>query len=99
VVDLHKVEVGEVLSCLSPTSAADDVVMLRALELPVTDDPHILRRACELAIRLDQHLFHTLYHAVALETADSVLITADDRYLRAAGSRGRIMSLAEWTGA
>jgi hypothetical protein len=45
---------------------------------------------------LKQHLFDTYYHGVALETPDCVLITADERYLRAARAKGRIVSLTEW---
>lgn len=90
------VEVGAVLARESPATAAGDIVMLSALDIPVTDDPVILRRACEMAIDLKQHLFDTLYHAVALETADAVLITADERYFRAAQSHGRILTLTNW---
>lgn len=90
------VEVGAVLARESPATAADDIVMLSALELPATDDPLILRRACQLAIDLKQHLFDTLYHAVALQTPDALLITADERYLRAARPVGQIMHLMDW---
>lgn len=89
-------EVGAVLARTSPETAAEDVVMLSALDLPVSDDPLILRRACQMAIDLKQHLFDTFYHAVALETPDTVLITADERYFRAARSIGRIVNLADW---
>ena len=90
------VEVGAVLARESPASAADDVAMLKALELPVTDEPQVLRRGVELGIELKQHLFDTVYHAVALENEDSVLITADQRYLHAAQAKGRIMDLMDW---
>lgn len=90
------VEVGAVLARESPDTAADDVAMLSALELPETDEPFILRRGVELAIELKQHLFDTCYHAVALETPDTTLITADERYLRAARVKGRIMDLMDW---
>lgn len=90
------VEVGAVLARESPDTAADDVAMLSALELPKTDEPFILRRGVELAIELKQHLFDTCYHAVALETPDTTLITADERYLRAARVKGRIMDLMDW---
>ena len=56
----------------------------------------VLRRGVELAIELKQHLFDTYYHAVALETADAMLITADERYLRAARTKGRIIYLMDW---
>jgi predicted nucleic acid-binding protein len=90
------VEVGAVLARESPGTAMDDVGMLTALELPTTDDPQVLRRGVEVASELKQHLFDTYYHAVALETPDCVLVTADERYLRAARQKGCIMSLMEW---
>jgi predicted nucleic acid-binding protein len=91
------VEVGAVLARLSPETAEDDLVMLQALELPVDDSPTVLGRACRLAIDLEQHLFDTLYHAVALELPDATLVTADDRYLRAAAQHGRILRLSDRT--
>lgn len=90
------VEVGGVLARASPATAADDVEMLTALELPTTDDPQVLRSGVEIAMELKQHLFNTYYHGVALENADCTLITADERYLRAARAKGRIMGLMEW---
>lgn len=89
-------EVGAVLACESPQTAADDVTMLYALELPAADDPLVLRRGVELAMELKQHLFDTFYHAVALETSDTILITADERYLRAARIKGQIIHLMDW---
>jgi predicted nucleic acid-binding protein len=89
-------EVGAVLSRQSPDTAEDDTALLCGLELAVVDDPLVLRRGVQLATELKQHLFDTYYHAVALETPDAVLITADERYLRAARHKGRIVSLADW---
>ena len=90
------VEVGAVLARESPGTAADDVGMLTALELPTTDELQVLRRGVELAMELQQHLFDTYYHGVALETPDCILITADERYLRAARAKGNIVSLMDW---
>jgi predicted nucleic acid-binding protein len=90
------VEVGTVLARESPGTAVDDVGMLTALELPTTDELQVLRRGVELAMELKQHLFDSYYHGVALETPDCVLITADERYLRAARAKGNIVSLMEW---
>jgi len=89
-------ETGAVLARLSPATAVEDVTLLRALDLPATDEPAVLRRACQLAIDLGQHLFDTLYHAVALETDGGMFITADARYLRAARPIGRIVRLSDW---
>jgi predicted nucleic acid-binding protein len=61
--------------------------MLAALEFPTTDDPNVIRRATRLAIETNHHLFDTLYHAVALEHEDAVLVTADDRYYGKAASQ------------
>jgi predicted nucleic acid-binding protein len=90
------VEVGAVLARESPDTAIDDVGMLTALELPTTYDLPVLQRGVQLAMELKQHLFDTYYHGVALETPDCVLVTADERYLRAARAKGRIISLKEW---
>lgn len=90
------VEVGAVLARESPGTAVDDVGMLTALELPTTDELQVLRRVADLAMELKQHLFDSYYHGVALETPDCVLITADERYLRAARAKGNIVSLMEW---
>ncbi len=49
-----------------------------------------------MAIALKQHLFDTLHHAVALETPDALMITADERYFRAARSLSGILNLTNW---
>lgn len=90
-------EVGAVLSRISPETAIEDVLMLRAMELPISDEADVWRRACALAIDTRQHVFDTLYHAVALQTDDAVLITADDRYRAKAQSHGRLLRLRDWT--
>ena len=56
----------------------------------------LMSRATQLAIATGQHLFDTLYHAVAIEHEDAVLITADERYLAKAQHHGRILALAAW---
>jgi len=69
-------------------------------DLEVREPPHWLievgavlaRLSPETAVETGQHLFDTLYHAVALEHASATLITADDRYLTKAASLGRIVA-------
>lgn len=90
-------EVSAVLSRLSPDSAVQDVEMLHSLELPVRDDTAIYRRASQLAIELKKHVFDTLYHAVALETQGAMLVTADERYARAAAHLPSVMLLSSWS--
>jgi predicted nucleic acid-binding protein len=89
-------EVAAVAARLAPQTAVRDVEMLAALELPTTDDPNVIRRATSLAIETGHHLFDTLYHAVALENENAVLVTADDRYYRKAESYGTISALRDW---
>ena len=48
---------------------------------------------CELARALGQHVFDTLYHAVALLTPGAMLVTADERYYRKAAAYGSIVLL------
>ena len=90
-------EVSAVLSRLSPDSAVQDVEMLHALELPTRDDASTHRRACQLSIELKQHVFDTLYHSVALETDGALLVTADERYLRASRHLASVTSLSAWS--
>jgi predicted nucleic acid-binding protein len=90
------VEVGAALARLAPESASKDITRLQALELRVNDGPAVLGRGCRLAVDLRQHLFDTLYHAVALETPDATLVTADERYAKAAVEAGRVIRLADW---
>jgi predicted nucleic acid-binding protein len=89
-------EVAAVVSRVTPQTAVRDVEMLTALEFPTTDEPNVMRRATQLAIETNHHLFDTLYHAVALENDDTLLVTADDRYCMKAARHGRIASLGNW---
>ena len=89
-------EVAAVVARLAPQTAVHDVEMLAALEFPTTDDPNVMRRATNLAIETNHHLFDTLYHAVALENEDALLVTADDRYYMKAEPYGMIAALRDW---
>ncbi len=91
-------EVAAVVARLAPQTAVSDVEMLSALEFPTTDDPNVIRRATGLAIETNHHLFDALYHAVALEHEDTLLVTSDDRYYRKAKGYGRIVTLRDWLG-
>mgnify|MGYP003381367025 FL=1 len=89
-------EVAAVAARLTPSTAVQDVELIAALELPATDDPHVIARATSMAIETKHHLFDTLYHAVALEHEDAVLVTADDRYYAKAERYGKIALLHDW---
>ena len=53
------------------------------------------RKAAEIAIRLNHHLFDTLYHAVALEER-ATLVTADQAHFGKAKDLGKIELLADF---
>lgn len=89
-------EVAAVTARLKPAMSRDAVGLLHAMELPTLNEPEIYHRACELAATLDQHVFDTLYHAVALAVPDCLLITADDRYWRKAARVGNIQRLRDY---
>ena len=84
-------ETSAVVSRLSPTIAQESVALLYAMDFPVLNGPEVYGRACQLAIELQQHLFDTLYHAVALCQPETILVTADDRYYRRASTVGSIV--------
>jgi predicted nucleic acid-binding protein len=90
------IEVAAVAARLTPQNAIQHVEMLAAMQLPTIDDPNVIRRATVLAIETGTHLFDTLYHAVALEHEDALLVTADDRYRRKAAHYGKIVLLHDW---
>jgi predicted nucleic acid-binding protein len=89
-------EVAAVAARLTPSTAVRDVELIAALELPTTDDPNVIARATNLAIETKHHLFDTLYHAVALEYEDAMLVTADGRYYAKAERYGKIAALHGW---
>lgn len=88
-------EVAAVLARKKPEFAEADLRDLLALDLRIAEDSLIYACACDLAIRLNHHLFDTLYHALALQTRDAVLITADERYFKKAQAIGRILWLGD----
>jgi predicted nucleic acid-binding protein len=90
------IEVAAVAARLTPDTALEDIGLLSAMRFPTSEEPNVLLRATTLAIQTDHHLFDTLYHAVALDHGDAVLVTADDRYRRKAERYGSVVALAEW---
>ena len=88
-------EVAAMIARLEPEITGQAIDLLDAMEFRVRDDAAIYKRAAVLAAELNQHLFDTLYHAVALEH-DAILISADRRYFNKAGQLGRIAYLPHW---
>ena len=89
-------EVVAVMARLDPRSAREVESLLYAMEFPVADDEEVYRWACDLAIKLRQHVFDTLYHAVALTTSGALLVTADEQYFRKASHLGQIVRLIDF---
>lgn len=89
-------EVAAVLARLKPQEAQDDLMNLLAIERRTVDSPEVYSSAVVLASTLGQHVFDTLYHALALRTASAVLVTADRRYFDKARHLGQIAWLAEF---
>ncbi|EAR21295.1 type II toxin-antitoxin system VapC family toxin [Nitrococcus mobilis] len=89
------IEVAAVISRLRPAMAERAIELLDAMELPIINDPGIIRRASRLAVQLQHHLFDTAYHALALEWG-ATLVTADRRYYRKARALGGVRDLTDW---
>ena len=91
-------EVAAVLVRLAPKTVGSSVEALMALSFVKTaNDVDHYQRAISLALKLDHHLFYTLYHAVALEEK-ATLITADGKYYDKAKRIGSILMLEEFDG-
>ena len=90
-------EVAAVVSRLKPDRAQQYIDDLAQLNITWAAPTVAYGRAIELARQLDHHLFDTLYHALALSTADAVLVTADRRYFVKAQHLGQIVWLADYS--
>lgn len=90
-------EAAAVIARLDASQARRAVALLYALELPIRVDVEVYEKACALSVLLTQHVFDTLYHAVALPDPGAVLVTADERYYRQAQRIGRIVRLQDFT--
>lgn len=89
-------EVAAVLSRIAPATARQDIEDLYAMRIPVVESVELYTTASRLATALDQHVFDTLYHAVALLTPDCTLVTADERYYGKARKAGSIALLGNF---
>lgn len=89
-------EVGAVLVRETAATAQRDLLRLLAVEQQTIADPDHYALALTLAARHRQHVFDTLYHALALRVDGAVLVTADERYERSVRAEGRIVRLADF---
>jgi predicted nucleic acid-binding protein len=90
-------EVTAVLAREKPNGAIDDLLDLMDIECRVVETPEVYAAGLTLAVRYQHHLFDTLYHAVALQTAGATLVTADRRYFVNARREGQMVLLADWS--
>ena len=89
-------EVLNVVVRRRPEQLTKAVAMLGMLNAEVRFGDIVHLRAAEIARETGAHMFDTLYHAVALEEPDGMLITADLRYYEAARPFGCIARLDEF---
>jgi predicted nucleic acid-binding protein len=89
-------EVGAVLARLTPESAAAKFVALRKLIFRREEGTAVYTAAIDLSIRLNHHLFDTLYHAVALHHPGTICVTADLRYYEKARNLGCLVLLSDF---
>jgi predicted nucleic acid-binding protein len=90
-------EVAAVCIRLRPDIAMRAVDLFYAMDIPVRNTLAVYRHACSLATEFEHHVFDTLYHAVALESHDTLLVTTDSRYFRKAERKGAIVLLADFS--
>lgn len=87
-------EVSVVLARLLPDKLSELLPLLDAIAPDLADSPAIYRRAADIAMAFNHHLFDTLYHAVALER-NAVLITADRKYFNKVAALSSICLLED----
>jgi predicted nucleic acid-binding protein len=86
-------EVLAVIARRQPQDAQLALVTMLDMDTVCPVDSKTYLRAVVLSHRHKQHLFDTFYHALALEHG-ATLITADDRYYRAASGEGAVQQLS-----
>jgi predicted nucleic acid-binding protein len=89
-------EVVGVITRLKPDRAPATVALLMHSRFSTVARRTVYRRASELSIALNHHLFDTLYHAVAWEEG-AMLVTADEAYFNKAKGLGAIQLLADFS--
>ncbi len=90
-----RVEVFSVVARLAPERFGETWHLLASLNVEEQSSKPVLERAVSLASQFRHHLFDTLYHAIALEQA-ATLITADDAYFAKAYRLGNIELLTNY---
>jgi predicted nucleic acid-binding protein len=89
-------EVIAVLSRTKPGAVDDALIFLDDMRPVIVAGVPVVKRAAQLSIALNHHLFDTLYHAVALEE-QATLVTADEAYFGKAKDLGAIQRLSDFS--
>jgi predicted nucleic acid-binding protein len=89
------IEILAVIARMRPRRVDFVLGLLAALPLTAASGLSSHRRAADIAISLNHHLFDTLYHAVALEE-QATLVTADETYFGKAKDLGAIRLLRDF---
>ncbi len=89
-------EVIGVLARVRPVLVDDALIVLNDMNPKVIHGVATLKRAADISISLNHHLFDTLYHAVALEEG-ATLVTADEVYFAKAKDLGAIVQLCDFS--
>jgi len=88
-------EIIAVLARTDPGAVDDALLFLDDMKPTTIQGVPVLRRAADLSIALNHHLFDTVYHAVALEEG-ATLVTADEAYFSKAKHLGGIEFLSDF---
>ena len=96
IVENFNAEVAAVPAREQPATAGEDLIHLQSIEWEVDDWPRLYATAIELSIRLQYHLFDTLYHATALHTGGATMVTSDEGYYGKAHGEGGIVRLRDF---
>ena len=88
-------EVIAVLARIDPGAIDDALLLLDDMKPTLIHGVPVLKRAADMSIALNHHLFDTLYHAVALEEG-ATLVTADTAYFGKAKDLGGVQLLADF---
>lgn len=89
-------EVAAVLAREKPGEALADLHDLLNLDFRRLESTALYSQAIDLSIRLNHHLFDTLYHATAFHVPGAICVTADARYYEKAKDLGQIRLLADF---
>jgi predicted nucleic acid-binding protein len=88
-----RAEVIGVVARVDPSIVDDVILALHDMRPRVQTSLDVYKRAANLTVTLNHHLFDTLSHAVALEVG-ATFVTADEQYFRKAAGHGHIELLS-----